>query len=450
MAVAIELKPHPAADAFPMMDRKRFEEHKADIEVNGQLEPITICDGMILDGRNRYKACVELGIDPITKEYDGNPWTYAWSLNGARRDLTDLQRGAIKYQIDRQSDTWQADQDAKRQAIQDEANEKRREAMQGMAYAPKGETRKQENVCVPKEHVHSDQSEPKPSYERPGRAERAKAANVSPSTQAKVEWIANKRPDLLEKVAKGELKGSNAIKQIKADERKETAEKVEAATPANKKKTVELGEWWQLGNHKLFCGDTSTEDFRRELPGCELAFADPPYGAGKEGYDDSKFYWKHDYLQDLADIVVVTPGIVSIFEFASKTSMLYKWSIACWISNGMTRGALGFGNWIYGSVFSTGSVFRQKQDFCQVTIKNNETEDTTHTTRKPAMFMTYVIETFTNKGDTVIDPFLGSGQTLLACEAMGRACVGGELDPSFCQSIISRWESTTGSEAVKL
>ena len=47
---------HPAADEFPMMDKKRFEELKADMLANGQHEPITVCGGKILDGRNRYKA----------------------------------------------------------------------------------------------------------------------------------------------------------------------------------------------------------------------------------------------------------------------------------------------------------------------------------------------------------------------------------------------------------
>ena len=50
------IKPHPAAEAFPMMDDGRYGELLADIRENGQREPITLCDGMILDGRNRYKA----------------------------------------------------------------------------------------------------------------------------------------------------------------------------------------------------------------------------------------------------------------------------------------------------------------------------------------------------------------------------------------------------------
>ena len=73
-----QLKNHPAAGAWPMMDDGRYAELRADIEANGQREPITLCDGMILDGRNRYRACVDLDIEPLTREYAGDPWAFAW------------------------------------------------------------------------------------------------------------------------------------------------------------------------------------------------------------------------------------------------------------------------------------------------------------------------------------------------------------------------------------
>jgi DNA modification methylase len=180
-----------------------------------------------------------------------------------------------------------------------------------------------------------------------------------------------------------------------------------------------------------------------------LAFADPPYGANVEGYDDSAFYWHHDYLAELSDVVVVTPGIVSIFELARRTAMPYRWSLSAWISNGMTRGAVGFGNWMYAAVFSSGSVFRQSQDFAKVTISNAEADDTDHPTRKPTEYVQWIVDTFSKPKEWVIDPFLGSGQTLMVCEASERRCVGGELDPKFCSAIVARWESMTNRKAEK-
>ena len=148
-------------------------------------------------------------------------------------------------------------------------------------------------------------------------------------------------------------------------------------------------------------------------------------------------------------MVVVTPGIVSIFEMARRTAMPYRWSLAAWITNGMTRGAVGFGNWMYAAVFSDGSVFRQAQDFGKVTISNAEAQDTEHPTRKPTEYVQWIVETFSKPKQWVIDPFLGSGQTLLVCEASGRRCIGGELDPKFCSEIVSRWEAMAKAKAVK-
>jgi ParB family chromosome partitioning protein len=247
---------------------------------------------------------------------------------------------------------------------------------------------------------------------------------------------------------------SELRKEKKKAEREKARMRVEATTGVKVDERCSLGDVWILGDHILYCGDTSTDEFRNLIRAridgiAALAFADPPYGANVEGYDDSKFYWEHDYLAAAADIVVVTPGIVSIFELARRTAMPYRWSLAAWITNGMTRGAVGFGNWMYAAVFSSGSVFRQSQDFSKVTISNAEAADTDHPTRKPTEYVQWIVDTFSKPNEWVIDPFLGSGQTLMVCEAQGRRCIGGELDPKFCSEIVARWEAMTKREAVK-
>ncbi len=243
---------------------------------------------------------------------------------------------------------------------------------------------------------------------------------------------------------------SELRKATKAEERQAARLKIEKATGVKADERCKAGEVWRLGDHILYCGDTSLHAFRELLTEkAALAFADPPYGANVEGYDDSKFYWQHDYLADMAEVVVVTPGIVSIFELARRTTMPYRWSMAAWITNGMTRGAVGFGNWMYAAVFSHGSVFRQTQDFGKVTISNAEAADTDHPTRKPTEYVQWVVDTFSKPKQIVIDPFLGSGQTLMVCEAQGRRCIGGELDARFCSEIVARWEAMAKSKAVK-
>jgi ParB family chromosome partitioning protein len=244
---------------------------------------------------------------------------------------------------------------------------------------------------------------------------------------------------------------SELRKATKKQERLRATRAIEKATGVKVDERCKAGEVWSLGEHVLYCGDTSSDAFLQLLPDrSALAFADPPYGANVAGYDDSRFYWEHDYLAERAEIVVVTPGIVSIFELARRTSMPYRWSLAAWITNGMTRGAVGFGNWMYAAVFSSGSVFRQSQDFGKVTISNAESADTEHPTRKPTEYVQWIIETFSKPKQTVIDPFLGSGQTLMVCETSGRRCIGGEIDPRFCSGIVARWEAVSKKEAVRL
>ena len=124
---------HPASEAFPLMPPERFSELKSDIGARGQLEPITLCGGLILDGRNRYRACMELGIVPTTRELTGNPWAYVWSLNGQRRDLSQDQRAQIWIFVNVQSVEWEDE----RQRIADEANAKRSEKAKGNDNASK-------------------------------------------------------------------------------------------------------------------------------------------------------------------------------------------------------------------------------------------------------------------------------------------------------------------------
>lgn len=84
---------HPAAALFPMFGPEDFAELKASIKKHGLNTPITLYEGLILDGRNRYKACQELGIEPATTEYTGDePTEFAWTQNAVRRQLSKSQK----------------------------------------------------------------------------------------------------------------------------------------------------------------------------------------------------------------------------------------------------------------------------------------------------------------------------------------------------------------------
>ena len=93
---------HPVANVFPMMDREAFEALKADIAEHGQREPVTFWRDQLIDGRNRYLACLELKIDPLEQMLDDDhpdPIGYVMSLNLHRRHLTTSQRAMVAAKL---------------------------------------------------------------------------------------------------------------------------------------------------------------------------------------------------------------------------------------------------------------------------------------------------------------------------------------------------------------
>ena len=92
----VDLEFHPFTEIFPLMEGEDFEKFKRDISLNGQCEPIVLYQDKILDGRNRYRACMDLGLEPDTKPYTGSdPLGFVISMNIHRRHLTAEQRREI-------------------------------------------------------------------------------------------------------------------------------------------------------------------------------------------------------------------------------------------------------------------------------------------------------------------------------------------------------------------
>ena len=94
------MNPHPYADIFPLLEGEAFDALVADIKANGLMEPIAIHEDMVLDGRNRLRACKAAGVEPEFMRFDGDdPLAFVLSMNLHRRHLKESQRGMIAARL---------------------------------------------------------------------------------------------------------------------------------------------------------------------------------------------------------------------------------------------------------------------------------------------------------------------------------------------------------------
>jgi len=238
-------KHHPAADAFPMMEAKRYIELVEDIKENGLRQKIVLCDGMILDGRNRYKACNDAGVKPEFEQHDGNPWDLAWSLNGQRRDLVAEQRYLIWKHVHEHSDAWQAEQ----KRIQDEANAKRAEAAKAQENRANQHTKPEAVEVVPQ-----SVAAPAKKTEHKTSATKAAASKTNRGAVERGDKLAKERPDLAEQVRLGKIKPAAAYRQMKSDS---VAERVEAL-PQDKYRVIYADPPWSYNDKQAVKGDYGT------------------------------------------------------------------------------------------------------------------------------------------------------------------------------------------------
>jgi len=95
------MKNHPIADVWPMMEEDKLRELADDIRKNGQLVPVWLYEGKILDGRNRWAACKIAGVEPKTKEYTGDePTAFAVAMNDRRRHMNKGALAAVAAELE--------------------------------------------------------------------------------------------------------------------------------------------------------------------------------------------------------------------------------------------------------------------------------------------------------------------------------------------------------------
>lgn len=253
------------------------------------------------------------------------------------------------------------------------------------------------------------------------------------------------------------------IPEFTFGDEEEDEEDLEAdKVPEDVKTRVRLGDVWALGEHRLVCGDSTSRevvDMLMDGKKTDMVFTDPPYGINHSGKGITANGIKgNDFGKILGDQNVKVA--IKAFEFCKKNfsdSILIFWGANYYPSclpDG--HGWLIWDKEKEGEIFSGGElafvnrgvkvdIFRHKWHGM---IKASEQgESRVHPTQKPIALAEWCFE---NYGDpkSVLDLFGGSGSTLIACEKTNRKCYISELDPKYCDVIISRWERYTGEIAV--
>ncbi len=271
--------------------------------------------------------------------------------------------------------------------------------------------------------------------------------------------------------------------------------------------TAQPGDVYQLGRHRLMCGDsTSTEDVQTLLGGVQtdLLVTDPPYGVDYKGTAGKI---KNDNLADEAFDNFLTAAFSAAYSGMKPGAAFYIWyasskshnfTTGCrganlevkqeliWVKNSFNLGRQDY-QWmhepcLYGWKPGAAHYFTDSRteatvvedrgvdlkklkkeemlallqqiysDKTSTTIMHEDkpAKSAEHPTMKPVKLIARLIKNSSRQGDKVLDVFGGSGTTLIACEQLNRDCCMMELDPRFVDVIIDRWEKLTGQKAEKI
>jgi site-specific DNA-methyltransferase (adenine-specific) len=265
------------------------------------------------------------------------------------------------------------------------------------------------------------------------------------------------------------------------------------------------GDVWQLGTHRLLCGDSTVPtDVAKLMEGetADLLLTDPPYNVNYESADGKTI--ENDHMGAAAFLEFLTAAFATANEFLRLGGAFYIWhadsegynfrtaaknigwqirQCLIWNKNCFVLGRQDY-QWkhepcLYGwkdgaahffvddrtqsTVFEDKGVDFKKlkkeelvqllQNICAAKVSTSvidcdrPSRSEEHPTMKPVKLLALQIRNSSRMGEIVLDPFGGSGSTLIACEQLGRKARLVELDPKYCDVILNRWEKLTGGTA---
>lgn len=238
---------------------------------------------------------------------------------------------------------------------------------------------------------------------------------------------------------------------------------------------AKVGDIWTLGRHRIICGDATEEETYRKLLGkekVELACIDPPYfvkvenESGKIKNDDLNDADGYKFLKKALEKIkneMKEDASIYMFYAAAKTRIVHDayedagFKVGAglvWKKNQLVltrtdwkyiHEPIIFG-WKVGGKHKWYGDQKQTTVFEFARIKDSQKEGYGHPTSKPIALIEYLIKQSTKAKDTVLDSFLGSATTLIACEQLERTCYGAELEPKYVDVAIKRYAELTGKQ----
>jgi DNA modification methylase len=238
------------------------------------------------------------------------------------------------------------------------------------------------------------------------------------------------------------------------------------------------GDLFTLGKHRLLCGDsTKAEDVARLMMGekADMVFTDPPYGVAYSGLGQSTSNQtiENDDLDPVALGAFLTkaltampcapgcnafvchadakPGIRPAFESAFLAAGFSLGATIIWVKQAASMGWQDFRPQHEPILFGwkNGGARVRVKDRSLTTVwevKRDAAASYQHPTQKPVRLIEVAINSTSADDALVLDPFLGSGTTLIAAEKTGRSCYGMEIDPKYCDVIIKRYADYTKTD----
>jgi len=426
-----DMESHPAADIFPMMTGEEFEALKKDIEEHGQIEPIMLDDDdRILDGRNRYKACVDLGktdeeIEFVGYEGEQSPIDYCISINLKRRHLNESQRAMVGAKAT--------------ELYEDEA---------------KG--RMKSGKAAPDE---------KKGRSRDKAAETVNVSGRSVSTAAKV--LKNGSPALIAQVESGNIAvaAAHLIAERPHEEQDEIVDLVATSSAKNIRQAVRMFdesrrvESAKKGRKKktdivIHLGEATAILATLKKSSAHVCVMDPPYGIETHNSRNrTKDYADGEkYIRELFPVVFKDLTRVLVADGHGYCFAGYSWAWLVkellsehfyvqpnpiiWVKDNHTMAdfAQHYPNkheyiWHFKQVKSGN---KRKLRVCiPDVIECSRGNVTTHSAEKPVDLLRCFIEQSSDPGETIIDPFVGGGSTMVAAQELGRAGVAIEMEEKW-------------------